>query len=159
MLKGISPILTPDLLVAMWRMGHGDTIVLCDGHFPAARLARGREHRLDPVGVIELAEAVLELLELDTYGGPPVALMAAEPGDVPDPEFRARLIDTVSRSSPSKAEVRLLSRQDFYKEAGEAQVLVATGETATYANVILRKGVVPSKGPSPGMRSPRGAGQ
>ena len=145
MLRGIPPVMTPDLLAAMWRMGHGDTIVLCDAHFPAARLAGDREHRLDAVGVIELAEAILELLELDAYGDPPAALMAAEPGDEPDPALRARLIDTISRSSPSGREVRMLSRQDFYNAAGKAQVLVATGETATYANVILRKGVTPSR--------------
>ena len=49
MLRGIPPILTPDLLAAMWRVGHGDTIVVCDARFPAARLAQGREHRLDAV--------------------------------------------------------------------------------------------------------------
>ena len=55
MLRGIPPVLTPDLLAAMGRMGHGDTMVVCDAHFPAARLARGREHRLDAVGAIEIA--------------------------------------------------------------------------------------------------------
>lgn len=149
MLRGIPPILTPDLLADMWRMGHGDTIALCDAHFPAARLAGGCEHRLDAVGVIELAEAILELLELDAYGDPPAALMAAEPGDEPDPRFRARLIDTVSQWSPSGSEVRMLSRQDFYDDAANAAVLVATGETQTYANVILRKGVTPVA-PRPG---------
>ena len=149
MLKGIAPVLTPDLLAELWRMGHGDTLVLCDAHFPAARLARSREHRLDAAGVVELLDAILELLELDAYGDSPVAVMAAEPGDEPDPEFRARLFDTVMPRLPSGAEVRLLSRQDFYGEAGEAQVLVATGETATYANVILRKGVTPSGVTSP----------
>lgn len=149
MLKGIPPVLTPGLLADLWRMGHGDSIVLCDGHFPAARLARGREQRLDAAGVVELLGAILELLELDAYGDSPVAVMEAEPGDETDLQFRARLIDTVMPWMPNGAEVRLLSRQDFYDEAGEAQVLVATGETATYANVILRKGVTPSGVSSP----------
>ena len=72
--------------------------------------------------------------------------MAAEP----DREFRAVLVDTIVRRMPSGAEVRMLSRQDFYNEAGEAQVLVATGETETYADVILRKGVTPSRASGPG---------
>ncbi len=143
MLRGIPPVLTPDLLGAMWRMGHGDSIVLCDAHFPAARLAGGREHRLDAIGVVELATPVLELLVLDTYGTPPVALMAPEPGDEIDAAFRARLIGAISPWSPTGSEVRLLSRQDFYDEAANAEVIVATGETAVYANVILRKGVTP----------------
>ena len=146
MLRGIPPILTPELLAAMWRMGHGDSIVLCDAHFPAARLARGREHRLDAIGVTELSAAVLELLVLDAHGPPPVALMAPEPGDTIDAAFRARLIDTISPWSPTGADVGLLARQDFYDEAAAAEVVVATGETATYANVILRKGVTPVRG-------------
>lgn len=144
MLRGIPPLLTPDLLAAMWRMGHGDTIVLCDAHFPAATLARGREHRLDAVGMVPLTAAVLELLALDTYASPPAALMAPEPGDSIDEAFRKQLMDTISPWSPTGSDVRLLDRQDFYREAAEAQVVVATGETATYANVLLRKGVTPT---------------
>ena len=154
MLRGIPPVLTPDLLAAMWRMGHGDSIVLCDAHFPAARLAGGREHRLDAIGVKELATAVLELLVLDAYGPPPVTLMAPEPGDSIDGVFRAGLIDAISPWSPAGADVRLLARQDFYDEAAAAQVMVATGETTTYANVILRKGVTSACGaPSPDART------
>ncbi len=138
-------MLTPDLLAAMWRMGHGDSIVLCDAHFPAARVARGREHRLDAIGVAELAAAVLELVVLDTYGPSPVTLMAPEPGDELDTVFRRGLIDVISPWSPTGSEVRLLNRQGFYNEAADAQVVVATGETATYANVILRKGVTPPR--------------
>ena len=143
-MRGISPLLTPGLLAAMWRMGHGDTIVLCDAHFPAAAVAEGREHRLDAAGVVPLAAAVLELVALDAYGPPPAALMAPEPGDRIDEAFRRRLVATISPWSPAGSEVRLLSRQDFYAEAAEAQVVVATGEVATYANVLLRKGVTPS---------------
>lgn len=144
MLRGISPLLTPDLLAALWRMGHGDTVVLCDAHFPAATLARGREHRLDAASMVPLTAAILELLALDSYDSPPVALMAPEPGDNIDEAFRKQLIETISPWSPTGSDVRMLSRQDFYREAAEAQVVVATGETATYANVLLRKGVTPT---------------
>ena len=143
MLRGIPPLLTPELIAAMWRMGHGDTIVLCDGHFPAAALSEGREHRLDAAGIVPLTAAVVTLLALDTYGPPPVALMAVEPGDEIDQVFRKQLIETIKPWSPTGSDVRLLSRQDFYAEAAQAQVVVATGETATYANVLLRKGVTP----------------
>jgi len=144
MLRGISPLLTPDLLAAMWRMGHGDTIVLGDAHFPAATLAGGREHRLDAASMVPLTAAILELLALDTYDSPPVALMAPEPGDSIDEAFRRQLMETISPWLPTGSDVRLLSRQDFYCEADKAQVVVATGETATYANVLFRKGVTPS---------------
>lgn len=145
MLRGVPPVFTPDLLAAMWRMGHGDSIVLCDAHFPAARVARGHEHRLDAIGMAALAAAVLELVVLDTYGPAPVTLMAPEPGDELDGAFRRSLIDVISPWSPTGSEVRLLNRQDFYDEAADAQVVVATGETAIYANVILRKGVTPTR--------------
>ena len=158
MLRGVPPAITPELLAAMWRMGHGDTIVLCDAHFPAARLARGRENRLDPVGMVELTAAVLQLLVLDAYGPPPVTLMAPEPGDTIDAVFRTRLIDTISAWSPTGDEVRLLARQDFYDEAAVAEVVVATGETATYANVILRKGVTPVRGNRGRMSAPEPRG-
>ena len=127
----------------MWRMGHGDTIVLCDAHFPAAALSDRREHRLDAAGMVPLTAAVLTLLALDAYGPPPAALMAPEPGDNIDQAFRKQLVETISPWSPTGSDVRLLSRRDFYAEAAEAQVVVATGETATYANVLLRKGVTP----------------
>lgn len=149
MLRGISPLLTPDLLAALWRMGHGDTIVLCDAHFPAATLADRREHRLDAARMVPLTAAVLELLALDAYGPPPAALMAPEPGDDIDEAFRRQLIETISPWSPTGSNIRMPSRQDFYAEAAEAQVVVATGETTTYANVLLRKGVTPGgAGPS-----------
>ena len=144
MLRGISPLLTPDLLAAMWRMGHGDAIVLGDAHFPAATLARGREHRLDSAGMVPLTAAILKLLALDSYSSPPAALMAPEPGDSVDEAFRGQLIETISPWLPAGSDIRLLSRQDFYGEAAKAQVVVATGETATYANVLLRKGVTPT---------------
>lgn len=143
MLRGIPPLLTPDLVAAMWRMGHGDTIVLCDAHFPAATLADGREHRLDAAGMVPLAAAVLELLVLDAYDSPPAALMSPEPGDRIDEAFRTRLVGAISPWLPAGSGFRLLSRRDFYGEAAEAQVVVATGETAAYANVLLRKGVTP----------------
>ncbi|MCY4068867.1 MAG: fucose isomerase [Acidimicrobiaceae bacterium] len=143
MLRGISPLLTPDLLAALWRMGHGDTVVLCDAHFPAASLSDGSEHRLDSAGVVPLAGAILELLALDSYDSP-AALMAPEPGDSIDETFRGRLMETISPWLPTGSQVRMLSRRNFYGEAAQAQVVVATGETATYANVILRKGVTPA---------------
>ena len=34
MLKGISPLISPELLGVLARMGHGDEIVLADAHFP-----------------------------------------------------------------------------------------------------------------------------
>ena len=127
----------------MWRMGHGDTIVLCDAHFPAAALSDRQEHRLDAADMVPLTAAVLTLLALDAYGPPPAALMAPEPGDEIDQAFRKQLVETISPWSPTGSDVQLLSRRDFYAEAAEAQVVVATGETATYANVLLRKGVTP----------------
>ena len=35
MLKGISPLISPELLKTLAEMGHGDEIILSDAHFPA----------------------------------------------------------------------------------------------------------------------------
>ena len=40
MLKGIDPVLSPDLLKALCEMGHGDEILFADAHFPGRTNAK-----------------------------------------------------------------------------------------------------------------------
>ena len=134
MLSGIDPLLTGDLLAALDAMGHGDAVVLADAHFPAARVAR-RLLVAPAVGTPDLLRAVRTVLPLDD--DPAVDLMTSADG-VPLAVQR----ELADAAGTTLDEVRFLDRFEFYREAEQAFVVVRTGETRTYANVLVRKGVV-----------------
>ena len=140
MLKGISPILSPELLKIMMEMGHGDEIVIGDGNFPAASCAK-RLVRLDGHGVREILDAMLALMPLDTYVDAPAAVMAVTPGDPYKPEIWPEY-QKIIRAREGDFAMKQVERQAFYDRARKAYAVVATGETALYANIILKKGVV-----------------
>ncbi len=139
MLKNISPIISPELLKILMEMGHGDEIVIGDGNFPAASIAQ-RLVRLDGHGVNEILDAVLRLMPLDTYVDAPVGLMD-NGGDGERPPIWAEYEKTV-RANEGDKKFELIERFAFYERAKKAYAVVATGETAIYANIILKKGVV-----------------
>ena len=139
MLKNISPIISPELLKILMEMGHGDEIVIGDGNFPAAANAK-RLVRLDGHGVNEIIDAILRLMPLDTYVEKPVALM--DNGDENNlPPIWEDYKKTVEKNE-GKKDFELVERFAFYERARNAYAIVATGETAIYANIILKKGVV-----------------
>lgn len=140
MLKGIPAILSPELLKIMMEMGHGDEIVIGDGNYPAAATAK-RLVRLDGHGVCEILDAMLTFLPLDTYVEEPVLLMNKTPGDNADTSIWDAYRALVEKHQPG-TKVGFLERFDFYDRANKAYAVIATGETAVYANVILKKGVV-----------------
>ncbi|MCI6400371.1 MAG: RbsD/FucU domain-containing protein [Candidatus Fimivicinus sp.] len=138
MLKGIPSILSPELLKILMEMGHGDELVIGDGNFPAASNAQ-RLIRCDGHGVPALLDAILTLMPLDTYVDAPVALMETTRGD-PRPviwEEYQRILAT-----HQKVKMETVERFAFYERAKQAYAIIATGETALYANLILKKGVV-----------------
>lgn len=140
MLKGISPILSPELLKILMEMGHGDEITIADGNFPAASVGK-RLVRLDGHGVCEVLEAILKLFPLDTYVEKPVALMAVVPGDNVDPVIWKDYERLINKYEGEK-EIEFIDRFGFYERAKQSYCVVATGESALYANIILKKGVV-----------------
>lgn len=144
MLKGISPLLSPDLLKCIAEMGHGDTIVIGDGNFPAAANAK-RLIRLDGHGVPDILDALLQLFPLDTYVDAPVSLMAVTPGDPVVPVIWDKYRAIVESHQPG-TKFEEIERFAFYDAARGAYAIIATGETALYANLILRKGVVTEPG-------------
>ena len=146
MLKGIPSILSPELLKVLMEMGHGDEIVIADGNFPAASLAQ-RLIRSDGNGVPELLDAILRFFPLDTFVDNPVALMAVVPGDTYKPTIWADYHRIVAEHEES-TDFSFVERFAFYERAREAYAIVATSETALYANVILKKGVVTEPGVS-----------
>ncbi len=142
MLKGIPSILSPELLKILMEMGHGDTIVIGDGNFPAASLApEGRLVRLDGHGVPEVLDAILRLFPLDSYVEAPVSLMEVVPGDPVETPIWDTYAGIVERRAPG-TKIGHVERFKFYDTAKRAYAIVATGETALYANIILQKGVV-----------------
>ncbi len=142
MLKGIPPILSPELLKVLMEMGHGDEIVIADGNFPAASSAR-RLVRSDGNGSQELLDAILHVLPLDKYVDKPAALMAVVPGDPIDPTgtwdgFR----EVVKRWEADFSDFEFVERFAFYLRAEKAYAIIATSEMKQYANIILKKGIV-----------------
>jgi L-fucose mutarotase len=142
MLKGISPLLSPDLLSVLCRMGHGDEIVLADAHFPGETLGR-RVIRADGLRVADLLDAVLPLFELDGYVDSPVVMMAAVAGDTLDPAVEKAYRQAIDRHAPRTPPIARIDRFAFYDRAKQAFAVVMTGETAKYGNILLKKGVTP----------------
>lgn len=142
MLIGISPLISPDLLDVLYRMGHGDEIVFGDAHFPGESIGM-RVVRADGLGIAPLLDAVLPLFALDAYVEAPVVMMAPVIGDEADPEVEARYREVIDRRHPGTPPIKKLDRFAFYERAREAFAVVMTGETAKYGNIILKKGVTP----------------
>ena len=144
MLKGISPILSPQLLKVLCEMGHSDTIVIADGNFPTETMGKnGIVIRMDGHGVPEILEAILHVFPLDQYVEKPVSLMERVPGDDADVSIwktYEQMIEKEERRGTSV--IQKLERFAFYEEAKKAYAVIATSETSQYANVILQKGCV-----------------
>ncbi len=140
MLKNIPSIISPELLKILHEMGHSDEIVIGDGNFPAASNAK-RLVRADGHGVPELLDAILQLFPLDTYVEAPVMLMQVTPGDDVDPVIWKDYRKIVDKHQDN-VNFEEIERFAFYERARNAYAIVATGESALYANVILKKGVV-----------------
>lgn len=142
MLKKIPGILSPDAIKLLMEMGHGDEICLSDGNFPAHSIGR-KVIRLDGQGMEPLLEVVLEFFPLDTHSDDRVVLMHNGDGEEAPPIWeRYREIIRNSEESMRFSDFAWLSRHAFYERARQCYAVIATGESALYANIILRKGVV-----------------
>ncbi|BET66658.1 L-fucose mutarotase [Opitutales bacterium ASA1] len=142
MLKGISPLLSPELLATLHRMGHGDEIVLADSHFPGHSV-NGTVLRADGLRIAALLDAILPLFELDAYVPEPLVMMAAVEGDRLDPRVEKSYVSAIRRHAPAAPAIARVDRFAFYERARGAFAVVMTGETAKYGNILLKKGVTP----------------
>ena len=144
MLKGIPKILSPELLKVLSEMGHGDRLVIADGNFPAQSMGKNAiVVRMDGHGVPEILDAILTLFPLDTYVEKPVSLMELVPGDqVETPIWDVYKSIIKKYDDRSGDAVSQIERFAFYEEARKVYLIIATGESALYANVMLQKGVV-----------------
>ncbi len=142
MLKGISPLISPELLAVLARMGHGDEIVLADAHFPGESF-NSRVLRADGIRIPDLLAAILPLFELDAYVPHPLAMMAAVEGDTLDPKVEKSYLERIHITNPSAPTIERIDRFAFYERTKCAFAVVMTGETAKYGNILLKKGVTP----------------
>ena len=144
MLKGIPKIISPELLKVLCEMGHSDTIVIADGNFPAESMGKNAKViRCDGHGGVELLDAILQLFPLDTYVEKPVSLMSVGPGDKVETPIWDEYKRVVEKYDDRGADtVANIERFAFYEKAQKAYAIIATGESALYANIILQKGVI-----------------
>ena len=141
MLIGIPKLISPELLKILMEMGHSDEIVLADGNFPGASHAQ-RFVRSDGHGIPELLDAILTLFPLDAYVDKPAALMQVVPGDTVETPIWERYRTIIKERTGICEPFAETERFAFYQRAKQAYAIVATGESALYANIILKKGVV-----------------
>lgn len=134
MLEGIDPLLTGELLLHLDRMGHSDSVVIADAHFPAWGLG---ERVVDLPGTTtpEVVAAIRSVLPLDDAPG--IDLMTSADGAVLDVQH-----ELMAAAGTTVDSTRFVERFAYYELAATAYVLVRTGETRKYGNALLRKGVV-----------------
>ena len=144
MLKGIPKILSPELLKVLAEMGHSDRLVISDGNFPAESMGKDAiVIRCDGHGVPEILDAILQVFPLDSYVEHPVNLMEVMPGDTVETPIWDTYKEIIRKyDDRGDAVVGNIERFAFYDEAKTAYAIIATGESALYANVMLQKGVV-----------------
>ena len=142
MLKGISKIISPELLKVLAEMGHGDEIVIADANFPSATYGK-RVVRADGIKGTDMLNAVLSLIPLDTYSSPNMILMELQ--DVDKGKINPLIwkeYEKIADSYDKNLQLGRIDRFDFYERAKSAYAVIATGEEAVYANIIIKKGVI-----------------
>lgn len=142
MLKGISPLLSPELLATLCAMGHGDEILLADAHFPCYSFSH-KVIRADGLGIANLLEGILPLFELDAYVPHPVITMEAVKGDTLDPHVESEYSSIVHQAAGREIPFMRMERFAFYERVRGCHAVIATGDVRKYANIILKKGVTP----------------
>ncbi len=142
MLKGISKLLGPELLKILCEMGHGDEIVIADANFPSANFGK-RVIRLDGISGTEALKAVLSVFPLDNYSDPNMILMQLMERDVGkiNPVIWKEY-EEIAKAEDGNVKINNIDRFEFYERAKNAYAVIATGESAVYANIILKKGVI-----------------
>lgn len=146
MLLGIPKILSPELLKVLMEMGHGDELVIADGNFPSGSIAQATPTKIllraDGHNVPDLLDAILKFFPLDQYVEKPAGLMAVVPGDTIKPTIWNTYLEILKKHNKDFKDFEMIERFTFYERAKKAYAVLATGESALYANIILKKGVV-----------------
>ena len=142
MLKGIPKLLSPELLKVLSEMGHGDRLVIADGNFPCESIGKDAiVIRCDGHGVNEILDAVLKVMPLDQFVEKSAFLMNPPEKDAKEPEVWASYKETIKKTEDINR-LSVIEKPDFMAEARKAYGIIASSETALYANIMLQKGCV-----------------
>lgn len=144
MLKNIPVILSPEILKALCEMGHGDKVLIADGNFPSHSVGKDAiVLRADGIGGVEMLEAILQVLPLDTYESGAVKLMSKCDGDDTEVSIWDDYLEVLKKEKEyGEKSLEFVERFKFYDKAKQAYLIIATSEKALYANVMLTKGVI-----------------
>jgi L-fucose mutarotase len=142
MLKGISPLISPELLKTLASMGHGDELVFADVHYPGESLNK-KVIRADGLKITDLLQAIMPLFELDQYVEYPIIMMEPVKGDELDLKVESSYLNGIAPFCKNSIKLNRIERFEFYERSKKAFAIVMTGETAKYGNIILKKGVIP----------------
>ena len=140
MLKNIPPLLSPELLKILSEMGHGDEIVIADGNFPAASIGK-RLVNMSGIQATDMLDAVLRVLPLDQYDDNNFVLMEICEGDTVVPVIWEDYKKILNKYE-GKENIKYMERFAYYERAKKAYAVIATGESAQYVNIILKKGCI-----------------
>ncbi len=140
MLKGIPPIISPDMMKTLMEMGHSDELVLADANFPATTCAK-RLIRCDGLLLPQLLQAVLQFLPLDRSVKYPAALMSVATTEIA-PDIWEEYRGIIQRYEPGFDQFEHVERYQYYERTKNAFAVFITGDTTFRANILLKKGVV-----------------
>ena len=143
MLLGIKPCISPELLYALARMGHGDEIVIVDAFYPS-HSRNANVIRCDGTNAAEILDGILSLMNPDSYVDSPILMMEPVSGDPLDPDIEAEFRAAIDRHWPETSPISRIDRQSFLMRSTRAFAIVQTGETRKYGNIIVTKGVIPT---------------
>jgi len=146
MLRGIDPLIGPELLYTLASMGHADELVIVDRNFPAMSHHR-RVHRLDGVDSVRAIEAVLSLMPLDTFIEHPLRCMQIPERPLGTNEVQRAALSVARSATGRELALTAVERNAFYSLTESAFAVLATGEDRPYGCFILTKGVLPEFGP------------
>ena len=142
MLKGVPKLISPELLKILCEMGHGDEIVIADANFPSENYGK-RVVRADGISGTAMLSAVLSVFPLDTYSDPNMILMQlmdCDKGKINPIIWRE--YENIANEKDGNQKISNIDRFEFYERAKEAYAVIATGEEAVYANILIKKGVI-----------------
>jgi L-fucose mutarotase len=144
-LIGIDPLLTPELLMILRAMGHGDEVAIVDGNYPAKSNAK-RLVRLDGTDASQALSAVLSVFPLDSFVKAPANGMqvVGKPREVPPAIADFQTI--VDKRAGFPVKIGRIERFAFYERAKTCFAIVATTDRRLYANIILTMGVIGADG-------------
>ena len=141
MLRGLNPMLSPELLYILRALGHGDDVVIADANFPAESMGQ-QVVRLDGLSATDVLEAVLSVLPLDNFVDDPATTMQVVDDPEATPPVVAAFQEIIERVADNPARISSIERFTFYDRAKGAFAIVQTGEARLYGNIILKKGVI-----------------